>query len=80
MRLVEEALDLPLRWGAPRRIFVNSMSDLFHEKVPDDTIAAIFGVMGCARRHTVQVLTKRPERMLEWFRWVGDAADGPLDR
>ena len=63
VRFVEKALPLPLRWKTPRRIFVNSMSDLFHEKVSDDWIAQIFAVMLMAPRHTFQVLTKRPERM-----------------
>lgn len=56
-------LDQPLRWRKPRRIFVNSMSDLFHENVPDDTIDRIFAVMALCPQHTFQVLTKRPERM-----------------
>lgn len=60
----------PLRWKRPRRIFVNSMSDLFHDNVSDETIAGIFGIMAAAPHHTFQVLTKRPKRMLEWFRWV----------
>ena len=63
VRLVESALDLPLRWKKPRRIFVNSLSDLFHEKVPDELIDRIFAVMALSQRHTFQVLTKRPERM-----------------
>src|SRR5258706_4090879 len=67
VRLVPEALDLPLRWKKPRRIFVNSMSDLFHEKVPDDFIDQVFAVMALAPRHTFQVLTKRPERMRDYF-------------
>ncbi len=66
IRLVPEALAQPLRWRRPRRIFVNSMSDLFHPDVPDDYIAAVFGVMAMAWRHTFQVLTKRPERMAKW--------------
>ncbi len=63
--------DLPLRWKRPRRIFVNSMSDLFHEGVPDDWIDRIFAVMALAPQHQFQVLTKRPQRMLAWFqeRW-----------
>lgn len=65
--LVEEALDLPLRWRRPRRIFVNSTSDLFHEKVPDDWIDMVFAVMALAQQHTFQVLTKRPERMRDYF-------------
>jgi protein gp37 len=69
-RLVEGALTQPLHWRKPRRIFVCSMSDLFHESVPDKWIASVFGVMAASPRHTFQVLTKRPERMREWFAWV----------
>lgn len=58
-----DRLDQPLRWRKPRRVFVNSMSDLFHEDVPDDFIAQVFAVMALAHEHTFQVLTKRPERM-----------------
>jgi len=50
-------------------VFVNSMSDLFHEEIPNEFIAAVFGVMAAAERHTFQVLTKRPERMRQWFDW-----------
>jgi protein gp37 len=70
LRLVPEALELPLRWRRPRRVFVNSMSDLFHEGVPDEFIAAVFGVMASCPQHTFQVLTKRPDRMRRWFDWV----------
>lgn len=70
--LVPEALQIPWRWTRARRIFVNSMSDLFHPDVPFEFIAAVFYVMGHTCRHTYQVLTKRPERMLEFFRWVED--------
>ena len=59
------ALDEPLRWKKPRRVFVNSMSDLFHKDVPDAFIARVWDVMAQAHRHTFQVLTKRPERMAE---------------
>ncbi len=69
-RLVPEMLDQPLRWRKPRRIFVNSMSDLFHSSLTNEEIAAVFGVMGAASQHTFQILTKRPERMLEWFEWA----------
>jgi protein gp37 len=62
VELVESALDQPLRWRRPRRIFVNSTSDLFHESVPDDWIDRVFAVMALAPHHTFQVLTKRPER------------------
>jgi len=61
--LVPEKLDEPLRWQKPRMIFVNSMSDLFHEDVPIEYIARVFAVMALAHWHTFQVLTKRPERM-----------------
>ncbi len=64
---VEKALDQPLRWRRPRRIFVNSMSDLFHENMPDEWIDRIFAVMALAPQHTFQVLTKRPERMLRYL-------------
>lgn len=56
-------LDAPLRWRKPARIFVNSMSDLFHEAVPDEFIDRVFAVMALAPQHTFLVLTKRPERM-----------------
>jgi len=63
----EDRLTQPLRWRKPSRVFVNSMSDLFHEDVPDDFIERVFSVMGLAERHTFQVLTKRPARMRAWF-------------
>lgn len=58
-----ERLDQPLRWRRPRRIFVNSMADLFHPAVSDDYIARVWAVMGLAWQHTFQILTKRPARM-----------------
>lgn len=67
----KDRLDQPLRWRRPRRVFVNSMSDLFHDAVPDEFIEAVFGVMAVATHHTFQVLTKRPERMLRWLRTLG---------
>ncbi|ROZ88990.1 DUF5131 family protein [Gordonia sp. OPL2] len=63
VQLREHKLTEPLRWRKPARVFVNSMSDLFHDAVPDDYIAQVFAVMGMARRHTLQVLTKRHGRM-----------------
>ena len=63
LRLVPEKLDQPLRWREPRLIFVNSMSDLFHEGVPDDYVVEVAKVMQRANWHTYQVLTKRAERM-----------------
>jgi protein gp37 len=67
VRFIEEHLKDPPRWKKPRRVFVNSMSDLFHEGVPDEWIDKIFAVMALAGRHTFQVLTKRPQRMLEYM-------------
>ncbi len=64
LTLHEDALDLPLRWRKPRAIFVNSMSDLFHEDVPDEFVHRVFAVMAAAHWHRFQVLTKRPERLL----------------
>jgi protein gp37 len=61
--LREDKVELPLRWTRPRRIFVNSMSDLFHEAVPDLFIERVFDVMEAASYHTFQVLTKRHSRM-----------------
>jgi protein gp37 len=58
-----ERLDQPLRWKRPRRIFVNSMSDLFHGDIPDEYIAKVFAVMALAPQHTFQILTKRHGRM-----------------
>ncbi len=57
------SLEVPLKWAHPRRIFVNSMSDLFHESIPDDFIRAVFDVMRRAHWHTFQVLTKRSGRL-----------------
>lgn len=59
-----ERLQEPLSWRKPSRVFVNSMSDLFHEDVPDDFIARVFDTMALAPKHTFQILTKRPARML----------------
>lgn len=65
-----ERLDQPLHWRQPRMVFVNSMSDLFHELVPFEFIGKVFYVMSKASKHTFQVLTKRPERMLEFYAWM----------
>jgi protein gp37 len=67
VELQPDRLDQPLHWRKPRRIFVNSMSDLFHEAVPEEFIDRVFGVMSLADRHTFQILTKRPERMRDWM-------------
>ena len=79
LRLWPERLDHPLRWKKPRRIFVNSMSDLFHKDVPDEFIHRVFDTMVRADRHTYQILTKRPQRLarlgqsLPWppHIWIG---------
>jgi protein gp37 len=69
-RLAPGMLEQPLKWRKPRRVFVNSMSDLFHPSLPFPEIAAVFGVMAATPRHTFQVLTKRPERAREFFNWL----------
>src|SRR5436305_4380575 len=68
LKLHPDRLVLPLRWRQPKRIFVNSMSDLFHAQVPDSFICQVFTVMRRADRHIFQVLTKRPERMHAFMR------------
>lgn len=71
------ALTIPLRWKKPRTVFVNSMSDLFHREVPFGFIDRVFAVMALTPQHTYQILTKRPERMAEYF----DGKDAsPSDR
>lgn len=62
-RFVREKLELPLRWRKPRRVFVASMGDVFHDDITDEQIAEIFAVMMLTPRHTYQLLTKRPGRM-----------------
>jgi protein gp37 len=68
LRLVPEKLGDPIRWSVPRRIFVNSMSDLFHEQVPDEYIETVCRVMLAANWHTYQILTKRADRMSRLLR------------
>ena len=67
VKIHHDRLKLPLSWKTPRRIFVNSMSDLFHEEVPLDFIGEVFEVMARADRHIFQILTKRHDRLLEVF-------------
>jgi protein gp37 len=67
VRLVEDALTEPLHWRKPQRIFVNSMSDLFHEDVPDTFIDRVFAVMALCPQHTFQLLTKRADRMRDYM-------------
>ena len=64
IHLNEAALEIPLKWRKPRRIFVNSMSDLFQDGVPATFIARVWDVMAKTKQHTFQILTKRPENML----------------
>jgi protein gp37 len=91
VRTHEEALDIPASWKRPRVIFVNSMSDLFHERVPDDFIGKVWSVMAAANHHTYQILTKRPDRMRRLSRslvptlpnvWLGTSVESRdyLDR
>jgi protein gp37 len=65
LRLWPERLGIPLRWRRPRTIFVNSMSDLFHESIPASFVQEVFDVMRRAEWHVFQVLTKRHDRLLE---------------
>lgn len=76
VELIESQLEIPLHWRKPRRIFVNSMSDTFHEALPDEAIDRIFAVMALCPQHTFMVLTKRPKRMQKWF--AGCLVDGKL--
>lgn len=62
----QDALEQPLKWRKPRRVFVNSMSDLFHEEVPDEFILKVWRTMLRCPQHTFQVLTKRPDRMADF--------------
>ena len=79
LTLQPHMLELPLRWKKPQTIFVNSMSDLFHEDVPDDYVEAVARVMVRANWHTYQVLTKRAERMRDLLRGPLRFAAQPVD-
>jgi protein gp37 len=70
VQIHKDRLDQPLRWRKPRRIFVNSLSDLFHDRVSFPFALRVFQTMQAARQHVFQVLTKRPVRMLEFMRWM----------
>jgi protein gp37 len=80
LRLWPDRLALPLRWKEPKMIFVNSMSDLFHEHVSDEYIGQVFDVMVRADHHIFQVLTKRSGRMMEWtrhhYRFINEKVNG----
>jgi protein gp37 len=67
VRMVPDKLTEPMGWKRPAMVFVNSMSDLFHESVPFDFVDQVWAVMALCPRHTFQVLTKRPERMAEYL-------------
>lgn len=69
-RAAPDQLEAPLHWRKPSTVFVNSMSDLFGEFVPDEYIAATFAVMAVTQRHVYQVLTKRSARLDAWFMWA----------
>lgn len=84
IKLVEELLEQPLHWKKPQKIFVNSMSDLFHEDVPFEFIDKVFAVMALCSQHTFQILTKRADRMREYFATdrrglISNAADPMCD-
>ena len=72
---LDTTLTKPLRWKKPRRIFVNSMSDLFHPGVPDEVIDRVFAVMALCPQHTFQLLTKRSARMREYMTGLTRAAE-----
>lgn len=75
VRVHADRLDQPYSWRRPRRVFVNSMSDMFHESIRDRDIARIFQTMELTPRHSYQVLTKRPERMRDFMRAHWRAAE-----
>jgi protein gp37 len=75
VELIESQLEIPLHWRKPRRIFVNSMSDSFHEALPFEHIKRIWDVTARANWHTYMILTKRAKRMLEFSRWMAGADD-----
>jgi len=72
IRVDEASLDVPRSWSKPRKVFVNSMSDLFHHDVPDDFVVRVFDVMLRTDRHVYQVLTKRPARAVRFWNKFGD--------
>lgn len=88
VRCDEASLEIPLTWKKPRRVFVNSMSDLFHADVPVDFVSRIWDVMRRTPQHHYQILTKRPDRMAELLAeiaheplpnvWLGTSVEGPL--
>lgn len=86
VQLIPERLDQPYKWRKPRRVFVNSMSDMFHPDVPYEYITKMMDVMDHTRKHTYQILTKRPGRLVDWWQkewriilppnvWVGTSVE-----
>jgi protein gp37 len=75
LTLHPDKLDQPLHWRKPRRVFVNSMSDVGHKAVPEEFIGSVFDVMGRCPQHSFQVLTKRPKRMSRVVRAYYDGRD-----
>ena len=83
-----DRLDIPIRWRRPRKIFVNSMSDLFHKEIPDSFIERVYATMALCPRHTFQILTKRSERQMEFnnaeeiakkvYWWLAETCSGDL--
>lgn len=81
-----ESLAVPLKWRKPRLVFVNSMSDLFHDSVPFSFVSAVWDTMGAANIHQFQILTKRPDRLAEFVAlrrevlpnvWLGTSVESP---
>ena len=79
IEIFHDRLAQPLHWRKPRRVFVNSLSDLFHEDISDAFIDRVFAVMARAPQHTFQVLTKRPARLLAWATRRGPVYDDASD-
>jgi protein gp37 len=79
INLAPDRLDQPLRWRDAKFVFVNSLSDVWHRDVPFEYVAARFGIMAGAKRHTFQVLTKRAPRMYEFFKWLEAQPGTPLE-
>lgn len=73
VNIIEKEFIKPFTWKKPSMVFVNSESDLFHESIPYGTIRDLFGVMSVCKEHTFQVLTKRPQRMVEFFKWFEES-------
>lgn len=80
VREVADALNEPLKWKKPERIFVNSMSDLFHEGVSFEFVDRVFAVMASSHRHRFQILTKRPDRMRAYMQRVSNGAAAAAER